>query len=244
MIMNPFHHFLSGRRGPSTAFGGAGDPRDGGPDRGRGHHRGSRHDGRHGERDERHCMRRGGHDGFGRHHGDHPDRGRDFDGFERGRKIGSNELQLLILALLAERARHGYELIKEIEQRSGGWYVPSPGMVYPALSYLEDAGYASVEAAGAKKLYTISVAGLAWLDEQRASVAALWSLLARFGDRMGRVREESRFAQDLGEGRSELHAAMDELRDALRAQHGAGPDSIARVVDIVRRAAAQVRGEA
>jgi DNA-binding PadR family transcriptional regulator len=228
MIMNPFHPFFSGRRVPPTSFGVAGDARDD----------------RFGGRDERHCMRRGGHDGFGRHHGEHSDRGRDFDGFERGRKFGSNELQLLILALLAERARHGYELIKEIEQRSGGWYVPSPGMVYPALSYLEDAGYASVEAAGAKKLYTISVAGLAWLDEQRTSVEALWSLLARFGERMGRMREESRFAQDLGEGRSELHAAMGELRDALRAQHGAGADSIARVVDIVRRAAAQVRGEA
>jgi DNA-binding PadR family transcriptional regulator len=201
--------------------------------------------GHRGHHHHRHGMRRGGHDGFGRHpHGDGPDHGRDFDGFERGRKFGSGELQLLILALLAERARHGYELIKEIEQRSGGWYVPSPGMVYPALSYLEDAGYASVETAGAKKLYTISVAGLAWLDEQRASVEALWTMLARFAERMGHVREEARFARDVGEGRAELHAAMHELRDALRAQHGTGPDAIARVVEIVRRAAAQVRGEA
>jgi len=218
MIMNPFHAFFSGHHGP-------------------------RHGGRHADR---HCMHRGGHGGFGRDHGDRRDRdrGRDFDGFERGRKFGSAELQLLILALLAERARHGYELIKEIEQRSGGWYVPSPGMVYPALSYLEDAGYASVEPAGAKKLYTISVAGLAWLDDQRASVEALWTQLARFAERMGRVREEARFARDVGEGRSDLHAAMHELRDALRSQHVAGPEATARVVEIVRRAAAQVRGEA
>ena len=226
--MNPFHPLFSGRRGH--------------------HHHEGRHSGGHGERfddrHERHGMHRGGHGGFGRYRGDDPERGRDFDGFERGRKFGSGELQLLILALLAERARHGYELIKEIEQRSGGWYVPSPGMVYPALSYLEDAGYASVEAAGAKKLYTISVAGLAWLDEQRASVEALWTVLARFAERMGHVREEARFARDVGEGRSELHAAMHELRDALRAHHGAGPDAVARVVAIVRRAAAQVRGEA
>ncbi len=229
--MHPFHAFLSGRRGASG-------PLAGGLDRGHGHHQHGGH------RGERHCMRRGGRDGFGRHPGDHPERGHDFDGFERGRKFGSGELQLLILALLAERARHGYELIKEIEQRSGGWYVPSPGMVYPALSYLEDAGYASVEAAGAKKQYTISVAGLAWLDEQRAAVEALWALLARFGERMGHLREEARFARDVGEGRSELQAAMGELREALRARHGAGPDAIARVVEIVRRAAAQVRGEA
>ena len=117
-------------------------------------------------------------------------------------------------------------------------------MVYPALSYLEDAGYASVEPAGAKKLYTISVAGLAWLDEQRSAVEALWTQLARFGERMGQAREQARFARDLGEGRSELHAAIHDLRDALRAHRGTGPDAIARVVEIVRRAAAQVRGEA
>jgi DNA-binding PadR family transcriptional regulator len=150
---------------------------------------------------------------------------------------------LLILALLAEQARHGYELIKEIEQRSGGWYVPSPGMVYPALSYLEDAGYASVEAAGAKKLYTISVAGLAWLDEHQTAVQALWAQLARFGERMGRMREDARFAQEVApEGRAQLHAALDELRDALRARSGGTPEQLARLVEIVRRAAAAVRG--
>ena len=146
------------------------------------------------------------------------------------------------LALLAERARHGYELIKEIEQRSGGWYVPSPGMVYPALSYLEDAGYASVEAAGAKKQYTISVAGLAWLDEHRATVDAIWAQLARFGERVSRAREEARFADEVSpEGRAQLHAALDELRDALRAQRGSTPERLAKLVDIVRRAATAVR---
>jgi DNA-binding PadR family transcriptional regulator len=222
-IMNPFHHFF----GPH-----------------RGHHHGRRGDRPHGHSHaDRHCMRRGDHGGAGRGHGDRSGREQGFDGFERGRKFGSAELQLLILALLAERARHGYELIKEIEQRSGGWYVPSPGMVYPALSYLEDAGYASVEPDGAKKLYTISVAGLAWLDEHRAEVEALWAQLARFAERLGQAREEARFARDVGEGRAELHAAMHELRDALRAQQGTGADAIARVVAIVRRAAAQVRGE-
>ncbi|HTT12329.1 MAG TPA: PadR family transcriptional regulator [Burkholderiaceae bacterium] len=183
--------------------------------------------------------RRGHHDPFGHHHGDRSERGHGRDEFERGRKIGSDELQVLILALLAERARHGYELIKEIEQRSGGWYVPSPGMVYPALSYLEDAGYASVEAAGAKKQYTISVAGLAYLDERRATVEALWTQLARFGERMVRAREDARFADEA----SQLHAAFDELRDALRAQRGAAPVHLAKLAEIVRRAAAAIRKE-
>ena len=152
-------------------------------------------------------------------------------------------VRYLVLDALAERARHGYELIKEIEQRSGGWYVPSPGMIYPALSYLEDAGYASVEAAGAKKQYTISVAGLAWLDEHQAAVDALWAQLARFGERMGRVREDARFAEEASsEGRSQLHAALDDLRDALRSQRASTPEQLARLVAIVRRAAADVRG--
>jgi len=201
--------------------------------------------GMHAEERHRHAMRRGhpphGHPFHGER--DPHGRGHDADGFERGRKLASDELQLLILALLAERARHGYELIKEIEQRSGGWYVPSPGMVYPALSYLEDAGYASVEAAGAKKQYTISVAGLAWLDEHQAAVEALWAQLARFGERMGRLREDARFAEEVSsDGRAQLHAAFDELREALRSQRPTTPEQLARVVAIVRRAAADVRG--
>jgi DNA-binding PadR family transcriptional regulator len=188
-------------------------------------------------------MRRGHHD-HSHSHGDRHGRGHgSSDGFERGRKIGSDELQLLILALLAERARHGYELIKEIEQRSGGWYVPSPGMVYPALSYLEDAGYASVEAAGAKKHYTITVAGLAWLDEHRGEVEALWAQMSRFGERMTRLRADERLAEAVPpDARAQLHTALDELRDALRSSGAGSPQEIDRLVAIVRRAAAEVRG--
>jgi len=164
--------------------------------------------------------------------------GQGFGGFGHGRKLGSGDLQLLILALLAEQARHGYDLIKEIEQRSKGYYVPSPGMVYPALSYLEDAGYASVEAEGSKKLYTISVAGMAFLDEQRAAVDALWQQLAWLGERMDRMRQAFE-----GEGSdSELHAAMHALRDALRERgRGASAEERKRLLDILARAAAEVR---
>src|SRR5688572_29640957 len=58
--------------------------------------------------------------------------------FRTGRKLASADLQLLILALLAEKPRHGYELIKAFEERSSGFYTPSPGMIYPALTYLEE----------------------------------------------------------------------------------------------------------
>src|SRR5215471_3540767 len=82
-------------------------------------------------------------------------RGFGWHGFRAGRKLGGDDLQLLILALLADRPFHGYEIIRALEERSGGFYSPSPGMVYPALTYLEEIGYASVESEGAKKLYRI-----------------------------------------------------------------------------------------
>ena len=70
------------------------------------------------------------------------------DEFTSGRKFEAADLQLVILAFLAERPAHGYELIKTIEERSGGFYTPSPGVIYPALTYLSEIGHASVEQAG------------------------------------------------------------------------------------------------
>src|ERR1044072_6068887 len=73
-----------------------------------------------------------------------------------GRLFDYGELRLLILALIAEQPRHGYELIKSIEERFGGRYTPSPGVIYPTLSWLEDMGYAAVEAeAAGRKRYSL-----------------------------------------------------------------------------------------
>ena len=84
-----------------------------------------------------------------------------------GRKLASADLQLLILELLAEKPRHGYEIIKALDERSKGFYAPSPGMVYPALTYLEEIGHATVETEGARKLYHITELGRAHLEEHR-----------------------------------------------------------------------------
>ncbi len=89
--------------------------------------------------------------------------------FGMGRKLASVDLQLLILRLLAEKPRHGYEIIKALDERSKGFYVPSPGMVYPALTYLEEIGHATVEADGTRKLYHITEAGKAAPGEHRAA---------------------------------------------------------------------------
>ena len=71
-------------------------------------------------------------------------------GMRAARMIASGDLQLIILALLSDKPRHGYEIIKAIEEHSSGIYTPSPGVVYPALTYLEEMGYASSEPEGTK----------------------------------------------------------------------------------------------
>jgi len=164
-------------------------------------------------------------------------------GFFGGRKLGSGDLQLLIMALLEERPRHGYEIIKALEETSKGFYVPSPGMVYPALTYLEEIGYATVEADGSKKLYRITDAGLAKLNEDRAFVDAMLSQLARIGGKMDQVRKA--FAND--EHADVGHRAVDEARQALRAaliaKLSASPsdEELQRVSEVLQRATDELR---
>src|ERR1700743_3083513 len=108
-----------------------------------------------GDRDRRGFRGRGG---WGRH--DHPLSGNPFGGNPFGgqeRLFDQGDLRFVILYLIAERPRHGYEIIKAIEEGTGGSYAPSPGVVYPTLTMLEEMGLASVESAeGNKKLYTVT----------------------------------------------------------------------------------------
>jgi len=167
--------------------------------------------------------------------------GFDRTGFRTGRKLASDDLQLLLLALIAEKPSHGYDLIKLLEERSGGYYVPSPGMVYPALTYLEEAGYATVEPEGAKKLYRISEQGRAYLDQNRATVEALFSQLERIGHRMGDVRRA--FAGDDDGDTNELRQAARELRRAVSERKHATAEESRRILEILRRATADITGK-
>ena len=106
----------------------------------------------------------------------------------RGRKMGSVDLRLVLLTLLAERPSHGYELIKSLEERSGGFYSPSPGMVYPALTWLEEVGYAEVTTEGAKKRYAITDAGREHLKQHQEVADAILSQLEHIARRLGRMR--------------------------------------------------------
>ena len=135
---------------------------------------------RHG-RPELHHMHRHG----GQHvRGEHPHPGGERGGRGGpGRVFGHGGLRLVLLQLIADKPRHGYELIKEIGDRLGGSYSPSPGVVYPTLTLLEELGYTSMaptttEGGGGRKLYSITDAGQAYLAKNRVEADALLARMA------------------------------------------------------------------
>ncbi|WFU69129.1 PadR family transcriptional regulator [Bradyrhizobium sp. CB2312] len=186
--------------------------------------------------------RHGGGRRFGR--GGHGFFGRGGDDFPGARRLSSQDLQLVILALLAENPAHGYELIKIIEERSDGFYTPSPGVIYPALTYLEEVGHARVEQDGGRKLYSITPQGEAHLAENRATADAILQALSRIGRRMDEVREAFAGIGDLdADASDELHRARHNLKRALRTKHGSDSAEARRIAAILDRAAAEILGK-
>lgn len=128
----------------------------------------------------------------------------------------SGELRLVLLLLLQAQPRHGYDLIREIESRTAGAYAPSPGVVYPTLSLLEDMGQLQAQASeGARKFYAITPEGLAHLDENRAEAEVALQRL----DALGRSNE----TLDTGP----IYRAMTNLKTALQQRLSGGADTSA-----------------
>ncbi|WP_439596575.1 PadR family transcriptional regulator [Falsiroseomonas sp.] len=153
---------------------------------------------------------------FGRGHG----RMRGGPGGGRsGRLFDHGELRLVVAALVAEQPRHGYELIKEIEDRAAGTYSPSPGVIYPTLTMLEELGHATVAEGAGKKLYAITEEGRAWLAANQPAVDAALA-------RMQAVRAAH------GGPRPELMRATENLKLALRLRLARGPLDAAQLRSI------------
>lgn len=96
-----------------------------------------------------------------------------------GRFFEHGDLRFVVLKLIADKPSHGYELIKAIETAAGGAYTPSPGVVYPTLTLLEELGYVvASEAGGGKKLYTITPEGGAFLADNAQPVRSLFERMA------------------------------------------------------------------
>lgn len=99
-------------------------------------------------------------------------------GGRAGRILEHGDLRLVVLALLAEKPRHGYEIMRDLEARTGGAYSPSPGVIYPTLSLLVDESLAVTgDAEGGRKLYEITDAGRQALEEGKATVDAVFARL-------------------------------------------------------------------
>lgn len=167
------------------------------------------------------------------------------DGFTRGRKFGADELQLMLLAMLQEQPRHGYELIKALETRSNGFYTPSPGVVYPALTYLEELDYATVEVHGNRKRYHLAEAGQAHLEENRERVDLIFAGLAHAARKMAWMKQwgGQDGAQEMPAGGAwvkELDEARHALKMALFRRSEADPDEQRRLAAILRRATTEI----
>jgi len=160
----------------------------------------------------------------------------------RGRMFGTGELRLALLALIAEEPRHGYELIRAIEDMTGGGYAPSPGAVYPTLQMLEEEGLikqtkpASSDDDGestGKKPFKVTKAGKAELASRDDEVEALMGRLDEHGARAERVKEKS----------PDLFRAMGNLASVLKNRARAGKldqKTIDEIVDIIDEVAKRI----
>ena len=149
-----------------------------------------------------------------------------------GRMFEQGDLKFVILQLLEAKPRHGYEIIKELEERSGGRYTPSPGTVYPTLTLLEDMGYASSAAeSGGKKVYSITDEGRAYLVENQQTADDVLERLSDLG------------ASIFGDTVRPAHEAMATLGRAYwRAtmRQPATAETVSKVSEILKRAAAEM----
>jgi DNA-binding PadR family transcriptional regulator len=173
--------------------------------------------------------------------------------FRIGRMLASGDLRLVALYLIEQQPRHGYDLIKAIEQRSHGFYSPSPGIVYPALTFLEEAGYVTSVPDGNKRSYTITEEGRAYLADNRPAIEATLEFLGKAGESMSQFRDFSRTGWPFNQQRSEqedrdianvlpeVNEARRAFKDALRETLGKGEAAQRRAAEILRRAAEDLR---
>lgn len=143
--------------------------------------------------------------------------------------FAAGDLRYVILQLISEKPSHGYEIIKSIQERLGGTYAPSPGIVYPMLTMLEEMGWASSVTEGTRKLYSITEEGSKALAENKAVVEALFA-------RMDRVR-----AQYASQRPQQIERAVENLRMALRLKMGSlTTEQIHAITDILDEATKQI----
>src|SRR4030042_5356803 len=156
--------------------------------------------------------------------------GRFFRHFGQESPFGKGDLKYVILDLLKEKPRYGYEIIRDLEERSHGFYTPSPISVYPTLQMLEEMGYASAKERDGKKIYTINREGSKFLEEQKDSADEVRCHMKRHWN----AENMGAFAQMMGEF-GELARTM-----GHRARRVA-PDKIKRIREVISRASQEIK---
>jgi DNA-binding PadR family transcriptional regulator len=148
------------------------------------------------------------------------------------RMFDGGELKLVLLKLIADQPRHGYDLIREIEEMTGGAYAPSPGVIYPTITLLDDMGLIEEQhSEGAKKLFAVTAAGTTHLEENAEEVEALVARLAEVGAE--RARTDS----------SSIRRAMMNLRAAVQNRltgDEEDADILHRVVELIDEVAQKI----
>lgn len=157
------------------------------------------------------------------------------EGRERGRGrrrfFEGGELRLVMLLLIEQEPRHGYDLIREIEERSGGAYAPSPGVIYPTLTLLDELGHVDAGVPEAsKKRYAITDAGRAHLAERRADAEAALA-------RLEGLRQRSETTE-----KGPVFRAMNNLKVALRGRldENSEKETLFSIADIIDEAARKI----
>ena len=176
----------------------------------------------------------------GRHGGRFGEGGEDL--MRARRMLAQGDLRLVALALMAKAPRHGYEIIKLLEEKTGAWYSPSPGIVYPTLTYLEEAGYVTGSSEGAKKLYAITEEGRAYLEANRDLVDVVLDRLSALGERVNRWRRHARGEREDRQPLPPLvEAALDHLRATVGKRLAGDADAEARLAEILARTDAELQ---
>jgi DNA-binding PadR family transcriptional regulator len=189
----------------------------------------------------RHRRGRSGY-GYGGRHGYGGSSGMGPDDIRAGRMLAQGDLRLIALAFIAEAPRHGYEIIKLMEEKTVDWYSPSPGIVYPTLTYLEEAGYVTASTAGSKRLYTITEEGRAYLAANRHVADMVLARLTALGERAARLQRDSEDERSRRRSLSPLvDAALAHLRETVGKRLEGDAEAEASLVEILARAAADLQ---
>ncbi len=204
------------------------------------HHNHDRHDRGHGpqEAHSRNHGQRGGERRFAR---DPLEAGERFGGGRhrhsaghhgRRRVFDHGDLRFILLSMITAKPAHGYDLIKALEERMGGGYSPSPGVIYPTLTMLEEQGFARITADDGKKLYHATAEGEAFLEANHTEVEAIQA-------RIGAIARERSIVPD-----PRIIRAIENLKTALRLRLAGGPipdEQVRAIAAAIDAAAAEVR---